>query len=167
MNGSVYERASAHFDDLAFAEQLIVWSLRAWVTAAKGQPELKKILRETLETSGVTGGYGQLNTILTLVTQSAIRSIDVRCGHCKAVSPDECLFMDMLHEQQQSLQAESGYLNLSEWVTNDAVPSVALACMAFASGLWDARLRVPKQAELHFMKGGVEPDWPHRRSTLH
>lgn len=167
MDGSVYDRMPLRFDNLAFAEQLVVWSLRAWVTTAKGQPELKKVLRATLDTSGVTGGYGQLNTILTLVTQSASRTIDVRCGHCKSVSSDEHLFMDVLHAQQQSSQAESGYLGLSEWVTDDAVPSVALACMAFASSLWDARLRVPKQPDLRLLVNETRPDGPYPPTTLH
>ena len=89
------------FKDLGFAEKLAVWAARAWVASHKGKPELTRTIRETLTAAGVVGGFETLDRTMRRVTRGARRPIDVRCGHCRTVSEDERLFLEVLHLGQR------------------------------------------------------------------
>lgn len=148
MDGGHYPETETLFDDLCFAEKFAVWAVRAWVASHKGQPALTQTIRETFAACGADGGERDLDAVLSLVTTSARRGIDVRCGRCARVSDDERLFLEVVHILQSADDPGRAAFWVADWVTDAATMRVVSAFAGLARILLDAELEIPAQRNL-------------------
>src|SRR3546814_2604149 len=81
---TVEEHACTRFDDLPFAQQFVVWSMRRWVAAMRpGSRVGRNHLVEAFQRLRMPEGYRSLHDVMTLIAVSAARKIDERCCGCR------------------------------------------------------------------------------------
>lgn len=100
MISSPVQVSTEKFFDLPLSEQLIVWGVRLWVHGAKEGVNVHELLADGFEKSGARGGCSSLDRLMTVLSVSAIDTIDVRCTKCENVSPDEHRILGVLASWQ-------------------------------------------------------------------
>src|SRR3546814_6102536 len=98
---TVEQRMCTRFDDLPFAQQFVVWSMRRWVAAMRPGPAAgRSHLVEAFQRLRMPDGYRPLHDVMTLIAVSAARKIDVRCCGCRHLGYDEGLMLVLLDALQ-------------------------------------------------------------------
>src|SRR5689334_7740909 len=102
-------------ESLPFASQFAIWAVRAWVTALKLDQPYEAVNGDTFRRLDLLPAEVALDQMFTIVAQSALRQIDIRCLKCRHVSPDEMIFHRAVSAAQQD-EAFAAYNALREWV---------------------------------------------------
>lgn len=85
---------------LDFAAQFVVWALRAWVQAFKSGESFDAVTHHGFARFGLQASALALDCAMTVLATSAARPIDIRCVHCRNVSPDEAILLDAVAAAQ-------------------------------------------------------------------
>lgn len=85
--GPVYRERN--FFSLPFSGQLLIWSLRLWVRAAKQETSALPMLEHGFELAGLGDAAEPLDQVMTMIAVSSRITIDIRCVPCRTVSRDE------------------------------------------------------------------------------
>lgn len=130
--------------DLVLAEQLVVWSVRAWVGHFKSKDggELSPKVARLFTLAGAAPGAWSLDRLLRLIAANARRTLDVRCVRCPTVSRDECLLLHAIAGLHRSRQAAARAV-LHDWVNLDAVEIAEEPLSELAASMASASLLVP------------------------
>jgi len=92
-------------DGLAFSEQFLVWSIRAWVDGYKAGTGRAGLLREGFALAGAADGWLLVEELMTIVATSARRPLDVRCLACKTLGDDEAPLLSAIAGLQREVDA--------------------------------------------------------------
>src|SRR5262245_5240383 len=89
------------FESLRFAEQFVVWAVRAWVHNSHRSSDDGVPIETGFRLAKIEPALASLTFFLRVLQSAAVRPVDVRCIHCPTVSRDE----EVLLEAIASLQA--------------------------------------------------------------
>ncbi len=128
--------------DLTRAETVVVGGFRAWVGAMQKSKAPLGALEIHFAKFGVREGAESLDCILYNLSVAATRQIDVRCGKCPSLSPDEARLLHGVAWLQQN-RPEPGHDVLAGWLPPAAVRMTFPALRGLANGLSRAGLTLP------------------------
>jgi hypothetical protein len=85
---------------LDFPAQFMVWAMRAWVQAFKSGEAFESVTHQGFTRFGLQASATALDGAMTVLAASANRPIDIRCIHCRYLSPDEAILLDAVAAAQ-------------------------------------------------------------------
>ncbi len=134
---------------LDFPAQFVVWALRAWVQAFKSRGSFDAVAHHGFTRFGLQASALALDGAMTVLAASASRPIDIRCIHCRYLSPDEATLLDAV----AAAQAERHFLATVE--LRKTMPGTA------------ARLALPHVVDLgrDLARAGMRLNSRHVRNT--
>jgi len=133
------------FHALGEAERLVIWAVRYWVTCFRASKLAGPGLGCALRGAGVGHAEDGLDFALTIVSQCALRPVDIRCSACRFVSPDE----ERLVEAVARLQANDGggaWLAIADLLPAAAARIMLEALEGVAQSFSFAQLRIQPRA---------------------
>ncbi len=83
-------------DLLTFHDQFLIWATRNWVMASTSCPTLPPIVREGFGVAGAVEAADDLHQLLSIITVSAVRVIQLKPPGCRILSPDEARFLTLM-----------------------------------------------------------------------
>ncbi|WP_426958432.1 hypothetical protein [Muricoccus radiodurans] len=129
--------------ELREGELFVAAALRTWVVTLKrpgaSHPDWRGIMR--LAGLGAVGSDA-FHRLMSIVAQSACRSLDVRCPPCPSLSVDEAGMLRLVASVQRG-ESGGGLDVLSDWLLPEAWPAALDAARRFASAMEEAGLRLP------------------------
>lgn len=128
------------FNDLGFAEQLVLWSVRQWAKFRREDTDATFLLTEAFTHARAAAAVPALDSLLTIINATATCTIDVRCPNCAQVSPDELRLLGAIADLQRGDGGNRAVRFLSAWLPAAAVrtahgPAASLASALAAGGL--------------------------------
>ena len=145
------------FDELGFADQLIVWAAREWIQIRSTDEPRAARLAEAFEQAGAPGAIAHLDATLGGLAKGARRRLDFRCPCDVMLGADEVWLLLMVGgEQDRRLENgdavadtdaagvidEHGAALLRNWAGHDAGPELQRGLSRLAAELAAAGLRV-------------------------
>ncbi len=115
---------------LQFGEQFAVWAIRVWVAAVKERRSPGGLLDEGFGVAGCEDALAPLHAFMRILAVAAERPIDVRCIHCRHVSPDETSFLRAIAGFQRGSYGEGALL-----IAGYLRPAAARAAIDHAAAL--------------------------------
>jgi len=94
------EHGPLELSNLDFPAQFVVWALRAWVQAFKSGASFDAVTQHGFTRFGLQASALALDGAMTVLAASASRPIDIRCVHCRTLSPDEAILLDAVASAQ-------------------------------------------------------------------
>jgi len=94
------EHGPLELDTLDFPGQFLVWALRAWVQAFKSSDSFDAVTQHGFTRFGLQASALALDGAMTVLAASASRPIDIRCLHCRYLSPDEAILLEAVAAAQ-------------------------------------------------------------------
>ena len=85
---------------LDFTAQFTIWAVRSWVQAFKSKQSFDDVTHRTFARFGLSRSALAIDGLMLVLAASASRSIDIRCVHCRLLSPDEALLVDAIAAAQ-------------------------------------------------------------------
>ncbi|UPG70995.1 hypothetical protein MVG78_10185 [Roseomonas gilardii subsp. gilardii] len=92
---------------LSAVENLMLWSMRAWVLDRFHGIALAEEIEEAMEAIGAPGAMRPLDGMMGALNGGASRLIEVNCVCCEEVSPDEFALLECLALAQRDRPAEA------------------------------------------------------------
>jgi hypothetical protein len=92
---------------LSAVENLMLWSMRAWVLDRFHGIALAEEIEEAMETIGAPEALRSLDAMMGALNGGAVRLIEVNCVCCEEVSPDELALLECLALAQRNRVAEA------------------------------------------------------------
>jgi|GEM_PF-3356257 len=129
------------FHALGEAERLMIWAVRYWVTCFKASKKAGPGLGCALRGAGVGHAEDGLDFALTVLSQCALRPVDVRCPACRFVSPDEERLIETVARLQNS-DGGGAWLAVTEILPAAAARIMLEALEGVAQSFSFARLRI-------------------------
>tara|TARA_A100001037_G_C15034655_1_gene582647 strand:+ start:492 stop:1013 length:522 start_codon:yes stop_codon:yes gene_type:complete len=111
----------AEFAALPFGEQLILWAIRFWVKALQTEANAQTVLRAGFECARAPDAHPALDDLMTIISISAQRSIDIRCPKCPSISPDEERLLGAVAAWQHGLPPAYADSFFSAWLPASAL----------------------------------------------
>jgi len=132
--------ASNRFNDLGFAEQLVLWAVRQWAKYRREDIDPAPLLTEAFTRARVAPAAPALDALLNVINETATRAIDVRCPNCAQVSTDELRLMGTIADLQRGNGGNRAIRFLSTWMPAAAArcaqgPAASLAAALAEGGL--------------------------------
>lgn len=92
--------SSVSFDELSFANQLLLWSIRIWVRGYQLRRSVEERLFDTFIKVRMPGAVGLLDRIMKTIVIGHSRSVEIRGLGCNLVSDDERTFLYVVASYQ-------------------------------------------------------------------
>ena len=92
---------------LSPVENLMLWSMRAWVLDRFHGIALADEIEEAMEAIGAPAALHSLDGMMGALNGGALRLIEVNCVCCEEVSPDEAALLECLALAQKDRPAEA------------------------------------------------------------
>ena len=92
---------------LSPVENLMLWSMRAWVLDRFHGIALAEEIEEAMDAIGAPGAMRPLDAMMGALNGGAVRLIEVNCVCCEEVSPDELALLECLALAQRDRPAEA------------------------------------------------------------
>jgi hypothetical protein len=132
--------------DLEAAELFVVGALRAWVAPLMRPGRPHPDWREIFQLAGVPPlASDSFDSMMSVLSHSAARLIDVRCCRCPSISRDE-IGMLLLVGGLQDGDLLAAVEVLHDWLHPGVVPVMYPPAQRFAAMAGAAGLRLPKPA---------------------
>lgn len=128
--------------DLCLAEQLLVWGMRAWVDHFKRGEALCSVYQRAFQKIGAPEAADHLSELLGLVAMGAVRSIDVRCQPCPALSDDEAAIIEAIARSQRGTGA-AFHLGLLDFVDRATAETAVIPIVRIGMAFFDADQVLP------------------------
>lgn len=80
-------------EDLRFAEQFLIWALRAWTHNSLRSSDKHVAIETGFKLAKVEPALASLTFFMRVLLSVATRPIEIRCMHCACVSADEELLL--------------------------------------------------------------------------
>lgn len=130
----------SRFNDLGFAEQLVLWAVRHWAKIRRDEGDPRRLLTEAFTHARAAAAAPALDRLLAIINATATCTIDVRCPNCAQVSPDELRLLGAIADLQRGDGGNQAVRFLSAWLPAAAVrgaqgPAASLASALAAGGL--------------------------------
>ena len=88
-------------ESLAVAERFLLWCLRQWVDGWRNGVPDGRMLCDGFATAYVPDGLAPFDAMMRAVVAGTQRQLDVRCLHCRFISEDESLFLNVVAAGQR------------------------------------------------------------------
>lgn len=129
-------------ETLSFAEQFVVWAVRAWVDGYKSGRGQAGLLREGFALAGAADGWLLIEELMSILAAAARRPLDVRCLACRMLGDDEAPLLAAVGGLQQSDTVPALALT-SEWLPPEAARAALDLLRRLAADLSRAGMRLP------------------------
>ena len=128
----IEEAPSEVFDDLKFADKLVVWSVRVWVRDFVSGGNSHSILNECYKLARVPMAYPILNSIMMTYASVDYGIQNIRCVKCQRLSHEEIRLLSLISVFQENRNIDSigSYLRL--WMPNTVCRVIRQPCEEFA-----------------------------------
>jgi hypothetical protein len=135
-------------ETLSFAEQFLIWTIRAWVDGYKAGTGRAGLLREGFALAGAADGWLLVEEMMSIVAATARRPLDMRCLSCKTLGSDESALLVAVAGLQCEVEAPA-IATLEEWLPPSASRAGLKLLGGLARELRRAGLLLPTPAALH------------------
>lgn len=129
--------------ELQTAEQFVVVTLRLWALSHRDPGGRHPDWRAGFAAADIDdAGCDAFDALFKVVTETAFRSLDVRCPRCVHLGDDEGRLLRLLSLLQRGRRSEAAAI-LSQWVPSAANRMALVAAQGFAVALLDGGLPIP------------------------
>ena len=132
----------AEFADIPFGEQLILWAVRIWVQALQKEANAQSVLRTGFSHVGAPEAHPALDDLMTIISNSAQCSIDIRCPKCPSISPDEQKLLGAIAAWQHGRHPSFADSFLCAWIPPSALRIARTPVSQLATALQDVGLTI-------------------------
>jgi hypothetical protein len=129
-------------ETLSFAEQFVVWAVRAWVDGYKTGRGRAGLLREGFALAGAADGWLLLEELMSILAAAARRPLDVRCLACKTLGEDEAPLLAAIGGLQRD-DSVSAIVLAERWLPPTAACAVFRLFAQLAAELRRAGMCLP------------------------
>lgn len=127
---------------LVAAERFLVWCLRQWVEGWRNGVADSQRLRDGFAAAYAPDGMAPFDAMMRAVVAGTRRQLDVRCLHCRFVSADENLFLNIVAAGQRDRDdLMTGAFD--EFVAPTAVRIATSAALSLGNAMTAAGLLLP------------------------
>lgn len=130
---------------LIAAERFLVWCLRQWVEGWRAGMPVGRMLREGFATAYMPEGLAPFDAMMRAVVAGTRRQLDVRCLHCRFVSEDESMFLNVVAAGQRD-RDDLLTAALDEFVAPASVRLATSAALTLGNVMTAAGLPLPLTA---------------------
>lgn len=155
--------------DLFFLENLLLWSMRAWVVGLRRGIPVEERIEEVFAKIGAVGAASRMYGFMWTLGHCASRMIEVGCVCNPQITADERCFIAILALAQHGRSAEALILLRSLFTANAAVAAIDSAQRLMACLTEAGRILSPRRSsitDVRCVSGGAVPD-DCRTVTLH
>jgi len=161
---------SERFRSLETAEKLLIWAICIWVRALQSETNAHGVLRACFEQAGAKDAHLALDGMMTIISNSACRQIDIRCPKCPNTSSDEMRIVCAVAAWQNGMDPEMADSFLGPLVLPAGLPLLRKPVVILAGALLGAEMIVrPTQRPSKFVSyiRPIETDEHGESVTIH
>lgn len=137
--------ANAPIAELRTAEMFGVCAARLWVASYCGAPGQVPDWRVGFVAARVQDSpTAAFDVLFGIIAAGARRKLDIRCPSCRALGADEAALLQAISLLQGDRLADARLI-LADWLPPAAARGALVPAKAFADGLAEAGLRVPRR----------------------
>ena len=113
-----------------FGEQLILWAIRLWAYDCMNQSKNHKKLLHGAKLAGVIDAFEALNELMTILSISTKKQLQINCLHKPLTSIDENILIDAVSAWMETSSPQHHQL-----LTIDILPAAAARCAEISLGV--------------------------------
>ena len=155
--------------DLFFLENLLLWSMRAWVVGLRRRIPVEERIEEVFAKISAADAAGQMYGFMWILGHCASRTIEVGCVCNPQITADERCLIAILALVQHGRSAEALIVLRTLFTANAAVAAIDSAQRLMACLTAAGRILLPRRPSItdaRCVLGGAVPD-DCRTVTLH
>ncbi|MBL94009.1 MAG: hypothetical protein CFH06_00879 [Alphaproteobacteria bacterium MarineAlpha3_Bin5] len=120
------------FNDLKFADKLVVWSVRVWVRDFVSGGNSHAVLSECFKLARIPMAYPILDSIMTIYASLDCGIKNIRCVRCQQLSSEETRFLSLISIFQENRKMDNIGPYLRLWMPNTVCRVIQQPCEEFA-----------------------------------